>query len=365
MQRILFIGYTGDKIVTAQQSPFLYHSRELRQLRFEVAIKNTTTFAEGINLCLGDHADSYFLMPSWREKPDEVEALLNKLRKQKKQAKIFFVDPFAQSTSCFLNVLPYVDGFMKRQRYRDRSLYTQNMPGGSLFTQYLVEQQNYDLGDWYVGSIAQKGYESNITTGWSLGTSRSFKDILQRPKWLSRLKQKKIDIFCRMSLGKLTDSWYYKYRQSALDVLTSLNSHCRIVMNEGSDRDVQVPQQQYFRELQQSRIVFSPFGWGESCWRDFEAVCYSCLLLKPSMEHLDVEPNLFIPGETYVPLAWDFSDFESKCQYYLENPEAADAIIRNARQAYLNYFKTNRFVTQLGHLMQCPSKRTDQEKVGI
>ena len=357
MKSALFVGYTNDKIVTAQQEPFLYYKHELRQeLGLEVAVKNVPTLNEAVNLCLGDRSDIFFLMPNWREQPEVVETLIRTLRQQKPHAKLFFVDPFAQASSRFLSVLPYVDGFVKRQRYQDQSLYTQDLIGGSVLTQYLVQQQHYKLGNWHVGSIAPRGYASQVKTGWSLGTSKSFKRLLQRPRWLFRPKAKTMDIFCRMSLSSEKDNWYYKYRLSALAALAPLSADYRVASNGSSDKSKEVSQRQYFRELQQSRIVFSPFGWGESCWRDFEAICYDCLLLKPSMEHLDVQPNLFIPGETYVPIAWDFSDLEHQCRYYLQNPEAAARIVSNAREAYLEYFKTRSFVAQMKQLIQEASR---------
>jgi hypothetical protein len=362
MQRALFVGYTNDSIVTAQQDPFLYYKRALKQeLDLSVSIRNVSSFTEAVILCLGERSDIFFLMPDWREQPEVVEARIQNLRQQRPHAKLFFVDPFAQAGSRFLGVLPYVDGFVKRQRYQDLSLYSQDMQGGSLLTQYLAQQQHYELGNWHVGSAAPREYESRIRTGWSLGTSKSFKKILHRPQWLSWLQPKTVDVFCRMSLSQEKDSWYYKYRLSALNALDPLRSDYRVASNGGSDRSKEVSKRQYFRELQQSRIVFSPFGWGETCWRDFEAVCYNCLLLKPSMEHLVVEPNLFIPGETYVPIAWDFSDLEKQCRYYLENPEAAERIVQNAREAYLNYFKTKSFVTQIKQLIQESSGKTSLE----
>ena len=52
------------------------------------------------------------------------------------------------------------------------------------------------------------------------------------------------------------------------------------------------------RELAQCGICFSPFGYGEVCWRDDEAVYSGALLINPGMSHMVTEPDVFVPGET-------------------------------------------------------------------
>ena len=86
----------------------------------------------------------------------------------------------------------------------------------------------------------------------------------------------------------------------------------------------------YLRELTESRITFSPYGWGEICFRDFEAVACGSVLLKPDMTHLDTKPDIYEPGVTYVPVRWDLQDFAAKAEWILNNPASADAIAREA-----------------------------------
>ena len=70
-----------------------------------------------------------------------------------------------------------------------------------------------------------------------------------------------------------------------------------------------VPREEYIREMMESRSVFSPFGWGEVCTRDFEAFVYGAALIKPDMSHLITYPAWYEDGETYLRLNWDFSNF--------------------------------------------------------
>ena len=103
-------------------------------------------------------------------------------------------------------------------------------------------------------------------------------------------------------------------RQEALDKVTHLESRLQVTCRG------RVSREEYFKELFNSKLCFSPFGYGEVCWRDFEAMFTGSLLLKPDMSHLDCYPEVFLPYETYIPLAWDLSDFDEKVDHYLNHP---------------------------------------------
>lgn len=81
-----------------------------------------------------------------------------------------------------------------------------------------------------------------------------------------------------------------------------------------------LPYQAYRKELEQTSIAPSPFGWGEICWRDFEVFLSGAVLLKPAMDHLETWPDYFEEGVTYVAHRWDFSDFQSIILQLLDDP---------------------------------------------
>jgi len=100
-----------------------------------------------------------------------------------------------------------------------------------------------------------------------------------------------------------------------------------------------VPQKDYYRELSDSKIVLSPFGWGEVCFRDFETIITGGLLFKPDMSHLITWPNVYIPYETYIPLKWDGSDLLEKTEIYINNENERRRITQNAFEQYKNELK--------------------------
>ena len=91
-----------------------------------------------------------------------------------------------------------------------------------------------------------------------------------------------------------------------------------------------VGRRQYFRELRQSALCFSPFGYGEVCWRDFEAIVHGAALVKPDMQHIETHPNAFVPFETYIPVRWDLADLPEKVAHYRARPDERRRIAETA-----------------------------------
>ena len=77
--------------------------------------------------------------------------------------------------------------------------------------------------------------------------------------------------------------------------------------------------QEYVQNLWRSKITLSPFGMGELCFRDFEAMQFGTIILKPDQSKVDSFPNMMIEDETYIPCKYDWSDLEEKIDYILGN----------------------------------------------
>ena len=144
-----------------------------------------------------------------------------------------------------------------------------------------------------------------------------------------------IDINMRFSIqGVQANSWYHAYRQRTHAELNKLSG----VRFTGAQR---ISFKRYLVEMGLSKIVVSPFGWGEVCYRDYEAMATKALLIKPNMDHVAVEPNLYEPHETYVPVQWDLADLREVCRRYLNNPAERARVTANAFTAYVDSFRRN------------------------
>jgi hypothetical protein len=283
--------------------------------------------------------DVVFAMVGWNEPVEDVVATFERVTRTEDRPRIVFLDHFAQTSTPFLGVLPYVDRYAKRQVLKDRSIYRRELGGGYIFTDFFERWRNFDLDGWHFGSTMPEGYEDRLTHAWNLGVLPRYR------RWVSQRilnwTLRPIDVQCRLEIGRHSRGkweWYQEYRTLARAAVEPLAKHFRL------SEQKQVRRLRYFLELAHSKIVFSPFGWGEVCIRDFEAIAAGALLVKPSMDHVVTSPDIYQPYETYVPLEWDLSDATEKCTYYLEHPAEARRIAENARTVLRDYFEKRGFI---------------------
>jgi hypothetical protein len=74
----------------------------------------------------------------------------------------------------------------------------------------------------------------------------------------------------------------------------------------------------YNRILRNSQIVVSPYGHGEVCSRDAEAMYAGAVLVKPPAAHARTWPRYFEDGVTYVECKADWSDLHEVIQRVLD-----------------------------------------------
>lgn len=69
-----------------------------------------------------------------------------------------------------------------------------------------------------------------------------------------------------------------------------------------------LPRPKYDSLCRLAKVVISPWGNGELCHRDFDAMWSGAVLIKPSSDHLRTDPTMFKDGITYFACKPDFSD---------------------------------------------------------
>ncbi|MFP4427414.1 MAG: glycosyltransferase [Spirochaetaceae bacterium] len=301
------------------------------------------------HLLKGDKNKVLF-MDRWFLKPDRVDIeFLKRLRD--KYETIFFFNGNAGGGIPRLEVLPYVDYLFNKALFKDRSLYERRLYGDELFTDYY--HTTYGVEDpeprrrltlrEVVGdeATAIEAALAKLKVGWNIG-------IGDFPKLKTR---QRIAVGLSRIFGMQVVRPFYKNpelptelpeNRELYDVQArwggpkrpTLKIH-RELMEERIKEDPRflvgrVEQNRYNEEIRHSKITLSPFGWGELCFRDFEAVLNGSLLLKPDMSHLETWPDIFLPYETYVPTEWDGEDVVEKGAHYLEDMEERHRIVRQA-----------------------------------
>jgi hypothetical protein len=103
--------------------------------------------------------------------------------------------------------------------------------------------------------------------------------------------------------------------------------------------------QDYMNISGQAKIIISPWGYGELCHRDFEAMLLDCVLVKPKTDFIDTLDNILKAGETYEPCQIDASDLEAVIRSILENQIYHEPELRRRnRERLLNWWQEEKFV---------------------
>jgi hypothetical protein len=321
------ISYTSEQ----QFAPLLAQRGELRRKLGLIINK----------LCLNDvlkrphltrNYDAVFLKLSFKKAEAEALAAVGQLAKDRGRARLVYFDGDDDSCVQWGEILRSVDLYVKKHMFADRSTYRRRFVGKNNLTDYVARCHGISFDGnpiKHSGTVAPE-LADKIVLGWNIAMDEKLVTLYHQSRSWEAVPREH-DVICRTSSAR-TD-WIYPLRGPVFDALAPLKADHRILLP-----GQRVPLEQYLLEMRSSRICVSPFGYGEICWRDFEAVICGCLLVKPDMSHLRTEPDIFVPGETYVPVKWDFSDLADVCRRYLNDPESVQRIARRALAVLADYY---------------------------
>lgn len=355
MKTGLMVGDFDDSIVQWMFDPFDYHQSQLaKKLDLRVRQHKTKSNKEVDAALRAVRPDILFYMTSWEEPVESTVAYLKGLYEQPNRPKIVFLDYFDQCTTSTLPAMEYVDLYVRKQIFRNKEDHNKDFLGKNNIADFAAREQGLDLGGWEFGSKMPPGTEDRLIHGWNLATGKSVSRISRSPLLglLNRPVKKTLDLTCRVSSldGEGSEhSYFHIHRVAALDAVQKLEGKFNVAHNANGER---ITFKQFQRELKESRLALSPFGWGELTDRDFRIVNAHTLLVKPDMSHILTEPDIYRAGETYAPVKWDFSDLEDVCEYYLTHPAEARDMTQNATRVFRDYFKQGLFVDKMQEIMQ-------------
>ena len=95
-----------------------------------------------------------------------------------------------------------------------------------------------------------------------------------------------------------------------------------------------VSKKKYIKNMRISQAIFSPYGWGEICLRDFETYAGGAALIKPDMEHLVTWPDIYKKNETYLSLPWKMEEWENAISEILSDEDKLLMIAKNGQKAF-------------------------------
>lgn len=245
---------------------------------------------------------------------DEIIRVLVKLKK--KCSMLVWLDTADSTGTPKFQFLPYVDFYLKKQLLKERTRYFGPIWGGKVHVEYYhnllgIDDPEVHKNESFSPIINEEDLQK-VGISWNVGAGNFAKgnimtqifhphDYTKSYTFINPDNKKYYDIHFRGSAWSPLAGYQ---RREVIERLKNANDlSC-------PDTTKRVPIKEYNKELMNSRTVCSPFGWGEICRRDFETFIYGGALIKPDMSHIDTFPQWYIPEETYLPIRWDFSNFD-------------------------------------------------------
>lgn len=270
--------------------------------------------------------------------PDaDLTRIVTLLRQQNPGARIVALDWFAPTdlrNAARMDGL--VDLYVKKHLLRDRALYGQPTLGDTNLTDHY--NRRFGIPESEQCFAIPRGFLDKVILGPSFATAPLILPALlgRRPRGA-----RPVDLHARFATGGTP--WYAGMRgesEGALGRLAGLS----VLQGEG------VPLPRFMVEMARSKMCFSPFGYGEVCWRDYESIAAGAVLLKQDMGHIQTAPDIFVPWETYVPLRWDLSDFEDSVRRLAEDAALRERIADQAFGVLHDWLRSDRFARMMAPL---------------
>lgn len=336
-----FEVYTSDQ----QYAPFERYRREIAdQLNLTTLITDLSGAHKLLKISPNSF-DAIGVKLSFRTPKEKVIEFLHDIRSTAPRLKIIYFDGDDDLAIQWPEALELCDLYVKKHVYSNLASYGRQTIGKTNLTDYVHRLHGFDFSQDIIPENRPLAPDliGKVCVGWNIALDDkidSLRKDIDPPPTASR----KVDIVCRATVNP--ESWLYHLRKSITPALEPLRAKYNVITPTH-----RVEQNIYYEEMLTSKICISPFGYGEICWRDFEAVLCGCLVVKPDMSHVRTEPNIFVPNETYVPVSWDYSDLAEKCEFLLNNPKEIARISSNARKKLLDYHEDELILNSIRNII--------------
>ncbi|UUX94240.1 glycosyltransferase [Aquabacterium sp. J223] len=327
-----------DPIARNQVFPFYLYSSKLRQaygIRFceldwrclQAEEKPAAVFPRVQWVCL----QTWFDLSG-----QQIEFLLERINQIFPNARINYFDWFAPLDLRYAGRLQgWIHRYYKKQVLRDVEDYRRPHQGDTNLTDYYSRRFGLDMPVTMQEPVDDRFFSDKLLLGPSFYLAPYLISRFSRPM---PVHTRKFDVHARIAIAG--EPWYSRMRQEAKTALGALQ-HRRVI------QDGRVSRSQFMREVEASTLCFSPFGYGEICWRDFEAIACGAVLVKPDVGHIRMDPDLLLAEETYAAVRWDLADFRDTVEQLLGDESRRSIMAARAFEAVYQYLSSQRFVDQV------------------
>jgi len=335
-QKLALPAWTGNWY------PVWYNLKNLENRGIKIKFLNYQNLKRNISKIVGfdSRIINNLIMKYGSVKKTLKNGIIPLLKKLNKRVDYLIYFDNADSTGQFHSeVLPYVDIYFKKQLLKDRSLYSENLSGKRLFTDFYTKNYDFEVktsstrGDEFISrfkdkialswNFALKDYRySNLISRFLYGFTRKNNLKFYKPS-----KDRKLILSANFTI-KPTYNLIYFQRNQLLQILKE---------KYGTKSNVslgKIPKKNYLLTMRSSKAIVSPYGWGEVCYRDFETFIAGAALIKPDMDHLDTWPNLYKKDETYISIPWKIEEWSNAFSEILSEENFLLDVAKKGQESY-------------------------------
>ncbi len=318
--------------------PFVVHKKSLRNAQFDVRFVERSE--SDLTDCDVLAIDSKEFRNDWSAK--QRSSTLELLSSFKSSGvRVFWFDTTDSSGTLQSQVFPFVDKYLKSQVLVDKYRYTSQIYGGRIWAEYYkntvgIEDECGDALDTPISEDDIQKLDVSWNSGladystygpWKIGLYRrtGLPFLLRHPNTSeSPTSNRSNDLSARFGATYNRATVRYQREQIRKQLASRLDTQ-------------KLNRRGYIKELKNTKVVLSPFGWGEITLKDFEVFLAGGMLMKPAMDHLQTWPNFYEEDATYLAHDWDLQNLKERIDWAIENESVRQEIARNGQIRYIEH----------------------------
>lgn len=249
-------------------------------------------------------------------------------------------------------VLPYVKKYVKKQYYKNKDFYRLNFYRNRYYADYY--QSKYQIEENIKFNYCQllHRYENKLILGWNIGVGCYFNNFnySKFKKYqciLNLLYNNNFKELSKFTLGFYNDNFkskdiFYSFNLRKKNQKKAIHLQRQLVNNILSER-FKVKQQRlthknYLIELRKSKVSVGAFGWGEVCYREFEAIKMGSAVIFPNVDYMETWPNIYQDNISYVSYKLDLSDLLEKIEIVVNDNNLRLMLLENSQSIIRNIY---------------------------
>jgi len=295
-------------------------------------------------------------------------------------SKIVYFDDAAAASVVRFAIFPHVDEYWRRSHLTDTNLYQKEFYGGHLYSNYYHDKFGIeDFDQAFINPVVDdKNNFKKLKLAWNIGIGvypTNTRSILNRHYLMTRRFISSMTIIPSIKPIHMLVLNYINSMKQELVKEVNLKNRLRKISSRflstsyrnsvGFQRELlikktleedlflsgNISKKEFTKESFRIFGMLSPYGWGEICYRDFEAAIAGSFLIKPDMSHISTWPNIY-EQDMYHSILWDLSDID-KLDCIFDQIEVCEQSVYKTRRRYLDSLNlfTKRCITMIDHLV--------------